>query len=144
MVKHNNVVPNGHFRYNWQKLVKTWFNQPARKVRRRLARDEKKTAFAPRPLKSLRPLVQGQTLKYSAKEKQGRGFTLFEIKQAGLTAAFARSIGVTVDHRRKNRSAETLQKNVHRLEVYKSKLTLYPLKPNKPKKGQINDAVVQA
>ena len=83
MVKHNNVVPNGHFRYNWQKLVKTWFNQPARKVRRRLARDEKKTAFAPRPLKSLRPLVQGQTLKYSAKEKQGRGFTLFEIKQAG-------------------------------------------------------------
>lgn len=38
MVKHNNVVPNGHFRKHWQNYVKTWFNQPARKVRRRLGK----------------------------------------------------------------------------------------------------------
>ncbi|KAK3429737.1 hypothetical protein EUGRSUZ_E01228 [Eucalyptus grandis] len=36
MVKHNNVVPNGHFRKHWQNYVETWFNQPARKARRRL------------------------------------------------------------------------------------------------------------
>lgn len=35
MVKHNNVVPNGHFKKHWQNYVKTWFNQPARKTRRR-------------------------------------------------------------------------------------------------------------
>lgn len=35
MVRHNNVVPNEHFRKDWQNYVKTWFNQPARKKRRR-------------------------------------------------------------------------------------------------------------
>lgn len=35
MVRHNNVVPNNHFKKKWQFYVKTWFNQAARKVRRR-------------------------------------------------------------------------------------------------------------
>lgn len=35
MVKHNNEIPNQHFKKKWQFYVKTWFNQPARKVRRR-------------------------------------------------------------------------------------------------------------
>lgn len=35
MVKHNNVIPSSHFRKHWQNYVKTWFNQPARKTRRR-------------------------------------------------------------------------------------------------------------
>lgn len=34
MVRHNNVVPNQHFKKKWQLHVRTWFNQPARKVRR--------------------------------------------------------------------------------------------------------------
>lgn len=34
-MKHNNVIPNGHFKKHWQNYVKTWFNQPARKARRR-------------------------------------------------------------------------------------------------------------
>lgn len=38
MVKHNNVIPNGHFKKHWQNYVKTWFNQPARKTRRRAGR----------------------------------------------------------------------------------------------------------
>lgn len=141
MVKHNNVVPNGHFRKDWQSYVKTWFNQPARKERRRTARAAKLAISAPNPLKTLRPVVNGQTLRYSAKAKTGRGFSLEELKKAGLTSQFARSIGVKVDHRRTNKSAETLQRNVQRLELFKSKLTLYPLKAGKPKKGQINDVV---
>ena len=36
MVKHNNVIPNQHFKKKWQFRVKTWFNQPARKERRRI------------------------------------------------------------------------------------------------------------
>jgi hypothetical protein len=44
MVKGNNVVPNQHFKKKWHQgtigtrgalSVKTWFNQPARKLRRR-------------------------------------------------------------------------------------------------------------
>ena len=36
MVKHNNQIPNRHFKKKWQFHVKTWFNQPARKARRQL------------------------------------------------------------------------------------------------------------
>lgn len=141
MVKHNNVVPNGHFKKDWMHFVKTWFNQAGRKQRRREARSLKLSALAPNPLKSLRPAVQGQTIRYCAKVKQGRGFSLQELKQAGLTAQFARTIGISVDHRRRNKSAETMQNNVKNLEFYKSKLSVFPLKPNKPKKGIINDSV---
>ncbi|XWS62295.1 hypothetical protein CRYUN_Cryun07bG0198200 [Craigia yunnanensis] len=50
MVKHNNVVPNGHFRKHWQNYVKTWFNQPARKARRRIARQKKAVRTFPAQL----------------------------------------------------------------------------------------------
>jgi ribosomal L13e-like protein len=50
MVKHNNVVPNGHFRKRWQVRVKTWFNQPAQKKARRTKRLEKAVRIAPRPV----------------------------------------------------------------------------------------------
>ena len=141
MVKHNNVVPNGHFHKDWMHYVKTWFNQAGRKQRRRAARKEKASRLAPNPLKPLRPTVQGQTIRYCHKTKKGRGFSLQEIKAAGLTAQFARTIGVRVDHRRRNKSSESLQRNIKELEFYKSKLSLYPLKPNKPKKGIIHDKV---
>jgi large subunit ribosomal protein L13e len=129
MVKHNNVIPNGHFKKLQSGYIKTWFNQPARKQRRRHARELKAAAVAPAPIKHLRPVVHGQTIRYSAKLKKGRGFSFAELKKAGLTAAYARSIGISVDHRRKNRSAETLQDNVQRLEGYKSRLTFVDQKP---------------
>lgn len=40
-MKHNNVIPNGHFHKDWQSYVRSWFNQPGRKKRRRTARVEK-------------------------------------------------------------------------------------------------------
>jgi large subunit ribosomal protein L13e len=86
------------------------------------------------------PVVQAQTIRYGFKTKVGRGFTLEEIKRAGLNPLFAMSVGIKFDHRRKNRSEETLQRNVQRLEEYKSKITLLPRKPGKPKKGPINDS----
>jgi hypothetical protein len=46
MVKHNNEVPHQHFHKDWQRRVATWFNQPARKVRRREARKAKAAAVA--------------------------------------------------------------------------------------------------
>jgi len=102
MVKHNNVVPSGHFHKEWMHYVKTWFNQAGRKQRRRAARRVKASSTA---LKSLRPSVQGQSLKYCLKAKKGRGFSLQELKQVGLTTQFARTIGIRVDNRRRNPSA---------------------------------------
>jgi large subunit ribosomal protein L13e len=56
---------------------------------------------------------------------------------AGLNAGFARSIGISVDHRRRNKSVESLQQNVQRLKEYRSKLILFPLHPNKKlRKGE--------
>lgn len=64
----------------------------------------------------------------------GRGFTLEELKTAGISAKRARTIGISVDHRRKNKSTESLQANVQRLKEYQSKLIIFPRKQNKPKK----------
>eukprot|EP00349_Pseudokeronopsis_sp_Brazil_P001389 CAMPEP_0202961986 /NCGR_PEP_ID=MMETSP1396-20130829/6081_1 /ASSEMBLY_ACC=CAM_ASM_000872 /TAXON_ID= /ORGANISM="Pseudokeronopsis sp., Strain Brazil" /LENGTH=222 /DNA_ID=CAMNT_0049682245 /DNA_START=53 /DNA_END=721 /DNA_ORIENTATION=- len=143
MVKHNNMLPNVHLRKHWSRFVKTWFNQPARKHRRAITRKEKQAASYPRPLEKLRPLVHAQTRKYSSKVRYGRGFTLQEIRAAGLTPQFARTVGIAVDHRRQDTNEETLQVNKQRLETYKSKLILFPRKEAKVKKGCINDATAE-
>mmetsp|Transcript_38629 Transcript_38629/g.63651 ORF Transcript_38629/g.63651 Transcript_38629/m.63651 type:complete len:181 (+) Transcript_38629:34-576(+) len=109
MVKHNNVVPNGHFRKDWQRQVKTWFHQPAQKKARRLARKAKAAAVAPRPVGLLRPVVHCSTQKYSSKIRAGRGFSLDELKEAGISKKLARTIGIAVDHRRTNKSVEAMQ-----------------------------------
>ena len=109
MVKHNNEVPNRHFHKDWQVRVKTWFNQPARKYRRRDARLVKAEQCAPAPASGLlRPIVRGMTRKYNMKVRAGKGFTLTELKAAGISKHEALSIGVSVDYRRRNRVRSTL------------------------------------
>lgn len=136
MVKHDNVVPNGHFKKHWQNYVRTWFNQPARKTRRRIARQKKAVKIFPRPTSGpLRPVVRCQTLKYNMKPRAGRGFTLEEVKAVGIPQKLAPTIGIAVDHRRKNRSLEGLQANVQRLKTYKAKLVIFPRRQRKFKAG---------
>ncbi|KAJ8539639.1 hypothetical protein K7X08_013891 [Anisodus acutangulus] len=135
-MKHNNVIPNGHFKKHWQNYVRTWFNQPARKTRRRNARQKKAATIFPRPTAgSLRPIVHGQTLKYNMKVRAGRGFSLEELKAAGIPKKLAPTIGIAVDHRRRNRSLEGLQTNVQRLKTYKAKLVVFPRHAKKVKAG---------
>jgi large subunit ribosomal protein L13e len=133
--KRNNIVPNQHFHKDWQNYVKTWFNQPARKIRRRQNRVAKAAKLAPRPIGKLRPVVSCPTYKYNLKQRAGRGFTLEEIKAAGLSKRFARTIGIAVDHRRRNKSVESLQLNTQRLKEFKSKMILFPINAKKPRKG---------
>merc|ERR1712020_114912 len=113
----------------------TWFNQPARKFRRRQSRIAKAARVAPRPLGKLRPVVHCPTYKYNVKARAGKGFTLEELKAAGLSKNYAQTIGIAVDHRRRNKSVESLQLNSQRLKEYKSKLILFPLNSKKPRKG---------
>jgi len=144
-VKHNNEVPNQHFhKVCQQDHIRTWFNQPARKQRRRAARQAKAAKMAPRPMAGLlRPVVHPSTVKYNYKLRQGRGFTFQELKEAGINRKEARGIGIAVDHRRKNRSAESLQLNSQRLKEYKAKLIVFPRKRGKPKAGDADVAELE-
>lgn len=141
MVKHNNSVPNIHLRKHWQRRTHTHFDQAAQKLRRRQRRETNASRNYPRPSEALRPVVSSQTRKYAGKVRYGRGFTLAELKQAKLTARFARTVGISVDHRRTNTSQEQLTRNVDRLNMYKEKLILFPRREGKPKKGLIADSV---
>lgn len=136
MGKGNNMVPNGHFRKWWERYVRTWFNQPARKQRRRQARIAKAARVAPRPVAGpVRPIVHCQTVRYNTKVRAGRGFSHDELRSAGIHKKYAKTIGISVDHRRRNKSLESLQSNVARLKAYRSKLILFPRKLKTPKKG---------
>jgi large subunit ribosomal protein L13e len=140
MVKHNNALPSTHLRKHWDGYVRTWFNQPARKIRRANNRKDKGAKIFPRPIEKLRPLVSACSRKYNTKIRYGRGFTLTELKAAKLNARFAQSVGIAVDHRRVNTSEECLQRNSQRLEQYKSKLILFPRRDGKFKQGMIADS----
>ena len=134
-MKHNNELPNAHFRKQWQERVKTWFDQAGRKKRRRMNRIKKAAAIAPRPLDSLRPAVRCPSIKYNSKLRSGRGFTLEELKAAKINRMQARTIGIAVDHRRRNRSVESLQLNTARLQAYLSKLVVFPKNAKAPRAG---------
>ena len=43
------------------------------------------------------------------KLRLGRGFTLAELREAKIAPKLARTIGISVDHRRRNRCTESLQ-----------------------------------
>ena len=131
----NNVLHGNHFRKDWQRRVKTWFDQPGRKLRRRNARKAKAATLGVRPLTLLRPAVRGQTIRYNAKIREGRGFTLNELKEAGISRKTALGLGIVVDHRRRNLSIEGKTINVERLKAYKERLVVFPRKAGKPKKG---------
>ena len=142
MVRHNNMLHNVHLKFDWADKVKTWYNQPGRKKRRRLLRRIKARNVAPNPTHKLRPVVRGQTNKYNTKIKLGRGFTEKELKEAGIKGlAYARSLGIAVDLRRKDTSKETLDLNAGRIKEYLSRMILFPRKEGKTeKKPQVPEA----
>jgi len=131
-LKHNNQLPHNHFRKDWQRRVRCHFDQPGKKVRRRLARRAKAAAVAPRPVDRLRPVVRCPTLKYNRKTRLGRGFSLDELKAAGIPRLLAPTVGIAVDFRRQNLSEESLVRNVERLKAYKARLVVFPKKGKKP------------
>ena len=134
MPKHNNIIPNVHFHKKWHLRVKTWFDQPAQKLRRRQKRARKARVNFPRPVEGLlRPQVRPSTVRHNMKIRLGRGFTPDELKEAKINIHEARNIGIAVDRRRKNRSEEAYRTNVQRLKTYKARLVVFPRKTKKPK-----------
>merc|ERR1711935_1057790 len=58
----------------------------------------------------------------------------------GIDRKTAQTVGIAVDHRRRNRSQESLDLNTQRLVEYKSKLVVFPRRAGQPKKGDSTDA----
>ncbi|KKY14341.1 putative 60s ribosomal protein l13 [Phaeomoniella chlamydospora] len=133
-IKHNNQIPHNHFHKDWQRRVRVHFDQAGRKWRRRQARLSKAAAVAPRPVDKLKPVVRCPTIKYNRRVRAGRGFTLQELKEAGIPRKLAPTIGISVDARRQNLSSESLAANVERLKSYRSRLILFPRKSGQFKK----------
>mmetsp|Transcript_99725 Transcript_99725/g.287941 ORF Transcript_99725/g.287941 Transcript_99725/m.287941 type:complete len:218 (+) Transcript_99725:90-743(+) len=142
----NHVIPNVHFRkvngmmHGRQNrvMMRTWFDQAARKSRRAAARKAKAAKLFPRPAAGLlRPVVRPPTQRYNMKLRLGRGFTLEELREAKIPKKYAPTIGIAVDHRRRNKCVESLQRNVDRLKQYMSKLVVFPKRSGKKgvKKG---------
>lgn len=133
----NNAISDVHFRkvngmmrgkLN-RAYMRTWLDQAGRKKRRRMNRQKKAAKIAPRPAAGLlRPVVHPPTQRYNMKLRLGKGFTLDELREAKISPKMARTIGISVDHRRRNRCAESLQTNVSRLKTYTSKLLIFPRK----------------
>jgi len=149
MVKHNNEIPRNHFRKHWNPEssqkghIKTFFQQAQQKKARRVKRQQKAKDVYPRPAGgALRPVVQACSQRYNMKSRVGKGFSLAELKAAGISASYARTIGVAVDHKRRNHSEEGLARNTLRLKEYLSKLILFPLKGGKKatKQGPVSVA----
>jgi large subunit ribosomal protein L13e len=146
MPKGNNAVPHTHGRKHWHPCssqagnIKTWLDQPKRKERRRRLRIQKAKKAFPRPLRSFRPQVACPTVRYNAKKRLGRGFSVSELKAVNIKPKYARTIGIRVDFRRKNLSEEGLSANVQRLKQYVSKLVLFPINHKKLRKGEASDA----
>merc|ERR1719327_520754 len=116
----------GPGRYN-RHMMRTWLDQAGRKKRRANNRKEKAAKLFPRPAAGLlRPVVHPPTQRYNMKLRLGKGFTLDELKEAKIPKKLALTIGISVDHRRRNRCTESLQENAQRLKLYMSKLMVFP------------------
>jgi large subunit ribosomal protein L13e len=143
-IKHNQQIQKNHFHKDWQRYVRVHFDQPGKKKSRRNARVAKAAKVAPRPVDKLRPVVRCPTIKYNRRVRPGRGFSLAELKAAGIPRKFARTIGISVDPRRQNLSEEGLKANVERLQEYRKRLILFPRRNGKTKSGDASAEEVKA
>ena len=50
---------------------------------------------------------------------------LLNLQEAGINKLYAKTVGISVDHRRTNKSVEAFQTNVNRLKEYKSRLVVF-------------------
>ena len=132
MVKHKNSISNGHFRKHWQKYVKTDFDKPLNKIKRRNKRKSKLTNinrynFCPKNI--LRPVITNQTKMYNLKVRLGGGFSKNEINKSNVSHKIASSIGISVDKRRRRDNLKQ-SFNIMRLNNYLEKIKHISSKKN--------------
>ena len=139
MVRGKDVLPNSHYHKNWQSFVKTWFNQPFKKIERKQRRVQKDRRLFPRPMEKLRSIVRCPTRKYNTKKRVGRGFTIREIKKSKFNPSMVKSMGIAIDYRRKHSSNMMMQTNIARLREYMNNLLVLRHKPPVVKRCFVRD-----
>jgi large subunit ribosomal protein L13e len=77
----------------------------------------------------LKPLIVSQ----SGKERMGKGFSPDELKEAGLTAADAARLGISVDRKRKTSREENIETLKAQVEKAPTKKPAAAKKEKKPK-----------
>uniref|UniRef100_H2ZYV3 Large ribosomal subunit protein eL13 n=1 Tax=Latimeria chalumnae TaxID=7897 RepID=H2ZYV3_LATCH len=114
----------------------TWYNVFDSLIAfRRKASEAKAHLITPRLVaRPVCPIIRCPTVRYHTKVHAGFGFSLEELKAAGINKKVAHTICISVDPRHHNGSTESLQANVQWKE-YRSKLILFPRKASAPKKG---------
>lgn len=137
-IRGNQQLVKTHLRKDWQRRVRCHFDQPGKKKSRRVARQTKAAALYPRPVDKLRPIVQCPTIRYNRKAREGRGFSLAELKAAGVAPKYARTVGISVDGRRQNLSEEGLARNVERLKAYLARLVVVTNRVKKADKPDLS------
>jgi large subunit ribosomal protein L13e len=109
MVKHNNTTKSGHFKKSWEKRIKTWFNSPLKKIKRRNKRKINKKSFSEVSKGSVfRPIVHCQTKIHNLRVKIGRGFSPNEVNSTGFSERIAKSLGISVDKRKKKKGKDKI------------------------------------
>ncbi|CAL6003029.1 Ribosomal_protein L13 [Hexamita inflata] len=107
------------------RLTHTWFDQHGKAVRRHQARVKKAERVFPRPIDQLRPVVQCPGIMHNTYTREGRGFTLDELKAVKLTVMRARQLNIAVDARRVNKTQQGLDRNTIRLQDYLKKVVVF-------------------
>lgn len=80
----------------------------------------------PRPIETLKPIVQCCGIEHNTLVREGRGFTKQEIAACNLCPQRARQLGIAVDYRRVNKTQQSLDRNVARIKEYLSRLEFFP------------------
>lgn len=126
MTRRSNKISSPHYRKHWRSFVKTWFEQPSRKRKRKIKRQETKDnlRFDPSIKYLIRPIVHNPTFIHNMKLRFGRGFSMNEVKKCGISKRISSSIGIAIDKRRRSKKNEFVA-NETRLNNYIKKVIIY-------------------
>ncbi|POW14569.1 hypothetical protein PSHT_07342 [Puccinia striiformis] len=158
----NNVLHKNHFRKDWQRRVKTWFDQPGAKKRRRNARQAKAAAAGllddfglPPDQRQTRSFTKPCTFTIDPPPPPTRRpmpdcslqpthpfWPWFHSCRACICRYPPQGSSDdwhSYDHRRRNKSEEGVSINVERLTAYKERLIIFPKNAKKPAKADSTD-----
>lgn len=129
MVKHNNTTDSGHFKKSLQKNVRTSFDEPSKKLKRRIKRNQKQRFC----VDQLRPIVRCPSKIHNLKVRFGRGFSRSEIKNAGLKKWHISGFKISLD--KKKRFLKNRINSIKQLKLASDFMNI--ALPNKKKEEEI-------
>lgn len=133
-MKNNHPIPHNHFKKTALRY-RTTFHEKARAIKQQQVKEEKRSRSYPAQVEKLRPIVRCPTLRYKTRERLGRGFTPEECEAAGHDYRELRTLGVSIDLRRRNHNKEAFDQNVERIVKYMSKLVIFKDRQEARKSG---------